>query len=118
MPEDHAQDRRRFARHAVVRPCKIVDARSLRPSAAGSTTDVSEGGSLVSVQRDRMFSPGDQVEIGIAWSRNPLIASEEMVQARVVRVLPIDHHHQALALEFEQQMELVDSAPIREALAA
>ena len=68
MIEEHGKDRRRFLRHAVVRPCKIVDSRSLRPSAAGSTTDVSEGGSLVCVQRDRMYAPGDQVEIGIAVS--------------------------------------------------
>ena len=120
MIEESGKDRRRFSRQSVVRPCKIVDRRSLRPCAAGNTTDLSEGGSLVCVQRERLFSPGDIVEIGIAWGRNPLIAADELIRARVIRVLPVDHHQQALALEFEQQiqMEPLAVAEPRKAIAA
>ncbi|MCA9309709.1 MAG: PilZ domain-containing protein [Phycisphaerales bacterium] len=118
MLEETGQDRRRFSRQSVVRPCTIVDRRNLRPAATGNTTDLSEGGSLVCVQRERMFAPGDLVEVGIAWGRSPIIASDKLVQARVIRVLPVDHHHQALALEFEQQIEMTGSKVTREALAA
>lgn len=92
-------ERRRHERNIVVRPCKVRDRRNLLFS-AGQTHDVSESGALVKVDSARAFTPGDELEVAIAWNHDPVLAAEGLVRARVRRVTPIDYHHQALALEF------------------
>lgn len=93
-------ERRRQPRTIVVRPCKVRDRRSLLFS-PGETHDVSTTGALLRVDSARTFSPGDEVELAIAWNHDPVLPSEGLVRAKVRRVLPIDYHHQALALEFQ-----------------
>jgi hypothetical protein len=92
-------DRRRDARHILVRACKVRGRRDLLFS-AGQTHDVSDSGALVRVERTRQFGPGDELDIVVAWSDEPLLSADATVRARVRRVTPIDHHHQAIALEF------------------
>ena len=108
MTTEIEQDRRRFPRATVVRPCKIRDRRNLG-LCAGETTDLSRGGSLVCVQRERNFKPGDEIEFGVTWDASPIIKSESMVKARVIRVLPIDHYQQALAIEFVEELAQFDA---------
>lgn len=109
------QERRRHNRDIMVRPCKLRDRRSLL-FAAGETHDVSPGGAMVRIDSARSFSPGDEVDVAIAWNHDPVLASEGLVRARVRRVLPIDFHHQALALEFDRMEQA--SSPMTLARAA
>lgn len=95
------EDRRRHARRSVVRPAKVRDRRMLLFS-PGETCDISESGLLLRVDRARAFAPGDELDVVVAWGNDPLVRGEAMSRARVRRVTPIDHHHQALALEFDQ----------------
>lgn len=102
MPEGtphKSSERRRFPRHSIVRPCKIRDRRNLLFS-GGRTTDLSVGGALIRVDRARPFRAGDEIDMVVAWSDSAVVASEHMLRATIKRVLPIDYHHQALAVEF------------------
>ena len=94
-----ASNRRRNVREVIVRPCKVRDRRSLL-FAAGETHDVSGGGAMVRIDSTRQFAPGDELDLAIAWKHEPVLSGEGLRRARVKRVLPIDFHHQALALEF------------------
>lgn len=92
-------DRRRHARHRVVRLCKVRDRRTLLFS-AGQTCDVSVGGAMIRVDRYRPFAEGDELDVVIAWGNDAVIPGDAMVRAKVKRVTPIDYHHQALAVQF------------------
>lgn len=98
--ERDGPERRRHARYTVVRPCKVRDCRTLVYS-PGETSDVSAGGALLRIDRVRPIMPGDELEVAVAWTPGAILGSETMVKARVRRVVPIDHYHQAVALEFE-----------------
>lgn len=106
---DHSIERRRHERNIVVRPCKLRDRRNLLFS-PGQTHDISEGGVLLKVDTARTFSPGDEVELAVAWNHDPVLSSEGMFKARVRRVFPIDYHHQAVALEFDRAVGLARAA--------
>lgn len=95
-------ERRRHARYTVVRPCKVRDCRTLVYS-PGQTCDVSAGGALLRIERVRPVMPGDELEVAVAWTPGAVLGSETMVKARVKRVMPIDHYHQAVALEFQSK---------------
>jgi len=92
-------DQRNFDRKDVVRKCKVC--LPGRPTAAaGETTNVSESGCLVRLGRNGDLKVGDEVRIAIAWDGQGIIRDEELVTACVRRVVPIDHHHQAIGLEY------------------
>jgi hypothetical protein len=93
-------DRRRHARYQVVRPCKVRDRRTLVFS-PGMTADVSASGALLRIDRVRPILPGDEMEVAVAWTPNAVLGSDTLVRAVVKRVTPIDHYHQAVAVEFE-----------------
>ncbi|MBL0926688.1 MAG: PilZ domain-containing protein [Phycisphaerales bacterium] len=92
-------ERRRSARTAVARPCKVLDRRSLRFS-PGETADVSDGGALLRIDRGRPFAPGDELDVAVAWSHQPVLADSSLVRAVVRRVTVIDDAHQAIGVEF------------------
>lgn len=93
------QDRRRHPRRTLVRLCKVRDRRTLL-FAAGQTSDISPGGALIRVDRARLFGAGDELDLVVAWGSDAVLPGDSMVRARVKRVTPIDHHHQAIAVEF------------------
>lgn len=93
-------ERRRHHRNSLVRPCKVRDLRGLH-FCPGQTTDVSFSGALLKVGRDRLFGPGDQLDVAVGWTDSAVLPSERMVRAVVRRVLPIDYHTQAIAVEFQ-----------------
>lgn len=95
-------ERRRHHRQPAVRTCKVRDRRT-SAYVAGVTADFSIGGAMVRVQRDRPFGPGDELDLLIAWDGAAVLSSEAAVRARVRRVTPIDHHHQAVAVEFVRE---------------
>lgn len=107
-PPPAGAERRRHAREHAARPFKLVQ-RGGR-YVGGLTSNVSPGGALVCVERARAIAPGDEVRIAIDWIDKPVISESMMIKARVVRVTPMDHHTQAVALCYD--------APAEAALAA
>jgi hypothetical protein len=100
LPE--MSDRRIHPRHAVLRHCKVRDARTAS-FAAGQTADYSLGGALIRVDRARPYGPGDELDLVVSWDDRPVVSSQNLIRAKVRRVTPIDHHHQAVALEFVRE---------------
>lgn len=78
-------ERRRTPRQVVSRPCKVLDVASARFS-EGRTIDASDCGALVEVRGARPLRVGDRVRLGIDWREAGVVAFEDLVPARVVRV--------------------------------
>jgi c-di-GMP-binding flagellar brake protein YcgR len=97
-------DRRRSPRTLFVRPCKVraIGRTGFSPA---ETTDLSAGGALIRVDRNRHLKVDDWIDVAVAWDRQPLLASDDAIRARIRRVVPIDHHSQAIGVEFHQAME-------------
>lgn len=95
------EERRRHPRTITTRPAKVFLPAALR-YAASETTDISASGALLRVDRARPICKGDRVDLAVIAPGQPaaVLESKDMVQARVVRVTPIDHYHQAVAVEF------------------
>ncbi len=92
-------DKRRFDRKPLVKRCKVC--LPGRPTAcAGETSNASESGCLIRVGRDRELNVGDEVRIAVAWDGEGVIRDDDLVTATVRRIVPIDHHHQAVGLEY------------------
>lgn len=97
-------ERRRHSRLPLVRDCKLR-ARSAPAFSPAQTTNLSQGGALVRVPAARCFAPGDRIDVALPGANEPLIATDALIHARVRRVIPIDHHHQALGIEFDEALE-------------
>ena len=95
-------ERRKHDRQPIVHPCKVRDRRTASYS-AGQTADYSPGGALIRVDRARPFGPGDEIDLVVAWDGEPIVHADALTRARVRRVTPIDHHHQAVAVEFVRE---------------
>jgi|GEM_PF-1604351 len=103
------RDRRRFARHGFVRPCKVqrIGGVQFEP---GETTNISAGGALIRIAGRRAMGAGEQIRVGVAWESAGVLTSGSLLPARVVRVVAIDHHHQAVAVQYERPIS--DATPI------
>ncbi|MGD9691468.1 MAG: PilZ domain-containing protein [Phycisphaerales bacterium] len=97
---DLTTERRRHPRIASVRPAKVFVPEALR-FAPAQTTDLSEGGALLCVDRSRPLAPGDVIEVLVTPKDPGLSTVSEMTRARVVRVTPVDHFQQAVAVEYD-----------------
>jgi c-di-GMP-binding flagellar brake protein YcgR len=97
-------ERRRCERHQIVKDCKLrgCSAPAFTPA---QTTNLSLSGALIRIPTARPFAPGDEIELALPASNEPLITSDALIHARVRRVIPIDHHHQALGIEFDEALE-------------
>lgn len=100
LPE--LSERRKHPRETLVRRCKVRDRRTAS-YAPGVTADASIGGLLLRVDRARPYGPGDELDIVVSWDDRPMVSADGLVRARVRRVTPIDHHHQAVAVEFVRE---------------
>jgi hypothetical protein len=109
-------DRRTHPRRVISRPCKVLDRRTAVYS-PGQTADLSAGGALIRVDRVRPFGPGDEVELLVAWGDGAVVSSDSKVRAVVRRVTPIDHHHQALAVQFAEASAQTGSGALAAAAA-
>jgi len=78
-------ERRAHPRREIDRACKI---RVLAGGKylSGRTRDVSSGGTLIMLDRRSNLSPGDEVDVGIAWTDAAIIREDDMARGRVVRV--------------------------------
>ena len=101
IEKKRAIERRRHQRHSTVRACKIRDRRTLL-FAPGRTSDLSVSGALLRVDRVRPFAPGDEIDVVVAWDNGAIVTGDSMIRATVRRVVPMDYHHQAVAVQFEQ----------------
>jgi len=93
-------DRRVYTRMPLVRGCKLLDQKSAKFVPA-ETANVSQGGLLLRAPATRPFAAGDRVEVAVGWGNVPIAASVKMAGGVVVRVMDIDHVHQALAVRFD-----------------
>lgn len=95
-------DRRRHARNNYVRPCKVQRSGHVRYE-AGQTTNISTSGALLRISCEPAIRAGETIRVGVAWESAGVLAAGSLLPARVVRVIPIDFHHQAVAIEYCQQ---------------
>lgn len=103
------RDRRRHARLGFVRACKVQRAGEVRYE-VGQTTNISASGALVRVAGAQPVRIGERLRVGVAWEAAGVLESGSMIPARVVRVIPIDFNHQAVAVEYDRP--LAGEAPI------
>jgi len=115
-PHDTAADpaplpfeRRRSERTPCVAPCKVHRAGAGR-YLAGESANVSQGGVLLRVPRDETLRIGERARVAIAQGAGAVLRDESLRPARVVRVQPMDCHHQAVALAFEAEAALASAA--------
>ena len=104
IEKKRAIERRRHQRHTTIRACKVRDRRTLL-FAPGKTTDLSVSGALIRVDRVRPFAQGDELDLVVAWDNDAIVPGDSMIRATVRRVMPIDYHHQAVAIQFEAPAE-------------
>jgi len=94
-------ERRRSSRRTIVKPCKVFHRRLAR-FIGGETSNASGSGLLLRVDHSRPVMVGDEVQVAVAWDRRaPVLRSQALRSGRIVRVTPIDHHHQAIAVAME-----------------
>ena len=79
-PTGEANERRRYARHAMVRPLRVLEERDVKERIAISQ-DVSRGG--LCFRARRRYSPGDRLTL--VWSSNEDFSGETWRRATVVR---------------------------------
>lgn len=110
------QDRRTSQRISVAHAAKVFDPRAQRYHAA-QTCNVSAGGALLKVQRSMPICSGDRLDVIIDTEAelSRVLALDEFVPARVVRVSAIDRFSQAVAVQFHAAADTTsegDSDPI------
>lgn len=93
----NADNRRRYVRHRVESPCKIVEIKSGR-AISGVTRDVSLGGLLVALRTPTELTPGDRIRIGVAWRGQAVLDMNALSEAEVVRALPPFNGQQTVAI--------------------
>jgi|GEM_PF-3155289 len=93
-----AVERRRHARQAVARPCKIRSRTSGR-YLAGLTRDVSDGGVAIEIRFTRPLSVGDEIEVVIDWTGSAVLSSDALTRGRIVRADPTRDGLQRVAVE-------------------
>ncbi len=98
-PANMTIDRRRHPRLNAVRPAKVFLPEALR-FAPAQTTDISQSGALLCVDRARTLAPGDMIEVLVPPPGAAMAEAKNMTPARVVRVTPVDHFQQAVAVEY------------------
>lgn len=98
-------ERRRYARKSVSRPCKIFHCPSRRYLTA-RTCDLSSGGALIHLEDGRPISPGEEVLMVVDWTGRTIVPADRMVHGTVVRVAGAIGRHQSIGLQFAQATEL------------
>lgn len=102
-------ERRRDARYHIDRPAKLQCLETGR-FIPGAITNVSASGAMLALQNASLMVPGQRVRLGVAWTRqNALIAADSMIEGTVVRAAGFGKH-QHVALSFDHQVELAQTA--------
>ncbi|USN97988.1 MAG: PilZ domain-containing protein [Phycisphaeraceae bacterium] len=101
-------NRRRHPRFAVGIDCKLIRAATSRYDIA-RTGDVSAGGAMLEVRTSRAFHAGEPIDIAVNWAGRPMLTSEELITARVLRADPLLGHTQRVAICFDRVQDQADA---------
>ena len=96
---DSRNERRIAPRTTTVLPAKVFHA-SLDRYVPCKTTNLSDTGALITIDRSRPLLIGEEIRISLDWSQACMCGQDRLRHAHVVRVMPMDAHQQAVALEF------------------
>jgi len=102
-------DRRVHPRQEIVKACKVYR-RGTQRYVSAQTQDVSAGGALLEVRSVRPMVPGERLDVGVAWSRSPILLEDALKEARVVRVTPIEGDRHRVAVAFDELEEVAVAA--------
>lgn len=94
-------DRRRYPRRHAEFACKIrcpSTGRYLR----AQTSDLSEGGAMLTVQTPRPLADGQAIEIALRDDGHALIHRADLIRAQIVRSSARLDRHQVLAVQFDR----------------
>ncbi|MCC6660616.1 MAG: PilZ domain-containing protein [Phycisphaerales bacterium] len=69
------------------------------------TLDVSLGGSLLTIDTPRELRPGESVDLYVSWLDEPIVGSESLLAARVVRTHASDGYHQTVGVQFDAPLD-------------
>lgn len=97
-------ERRRQPRQGSRYACKVLHVQTRRWF-VGETRDLSRGGALLYVECTRPLTPGDDVDVVMAWNGEPLLSVQDAVRARVVRACESGERGQIVALEFATALQ-------------
>jgi hypothetical protein len=93
----------------LARPAKVYHHGS-RQYLPARTVDYSPTGALVEILHDRPISPGEQVDVLIAWTSRTLLTAADHVPARVVRAIRGDRNLLAVAFEIREPSQTAKAA--------
>ena len=102
-------ERRAFPRTPLARPCKVRRAPGGH-ALPGQTINTSPGGLLIELHGARRLSPGESIEVLVAWDGAPVVASASAIEARVVRAIATTDDRQIVALRFAEAIPLAQVA--------
>jgi len=85
--------------------CKLFHQPS-RSYVSARTRDTSEGGALVSILGARPMRVGERVQFGVGEADRAVLSSNEMRDARVVRVCVDGTGKQTVAVMFDQSVAI------------
>lgn len=102
------RDRRAHPRHHAELNCKL-----LRPAFAryitARTTDVGPGGARIDLRTTAPLEAGEVIDIAVAWNRDAVIRSRDLIAARVVRAGPLLSDRQQIAVRFETEQHRAEA---------
>ena len=104
-PPTDPKDRREYPRRRAEIWCKVFHPATRRFVAA-RTRDISQGGALLRVDMGRPLAPGEQLDVAVSWTQQPVLAMDTMIPARVVRSLPTGDYTQEVAVRFNGPIAL------------
>lgn len=109
-------NRRRYERANAEIACKCRrNAKTL--FAPAQTLDLSPGGASLEITSPRPTNLGDRLALAFNSPTCPILNASKMIGATVVRVTPISHNKQHIAVEFDApQFNLIEQTnPTRNA---
>ncbi|MGE3107838.1 MAG: PilZ domain-containing protein [Phycisphaerales bacterium] len=102
-------ERRLCVRIPIERPCKVFR-RGTQRYVPAVTRDVSASGALLEIRAARPVIAGEKIDVGVAWSRSPIMLEDALMEAKVVRATALDDERQSVAVAFESAVELAQVA--------
>lgn len=96
-------DRRAHSRVPLVRPCQayLPTPRRVVP---GRTCNLSSGGALVALEHSARITPGDPLDLAIAYTPPSLIPSNRLLRGTVVRTETFDDGRLLVAVRFQEAL--------------
>ncbi|MBU6413880.1 MAG: PilZ domain-containing protein [Planctomycetes bacterium] len=108
--ESKHPERRHTPRIAVDRAAKVYCPLTRRYYAA-RTLDVSRAGAMMSISTPRTLRTGEELEVAICWDDRAVIPQASMVKAQIARVAARIGDHQAVGVQFADEISLQHALP-------